>query len=124
MGFVVIHRAGIKRQDVIALLTLATTEESCNPIDDGQPVMLVSFLSKDDRKGLIKPNYIIEDCDSTGSTATALGLPAIFSITTPRPTTPVLMELVTKQAKAAFCQQVAGTVCTPGSCFLYDRHGM
>lgn len=79
---------------------------------------------KTKRKGSIKHNNIINDCNDTDPTATSPGLPAVCPTTTPgvEKTTPVVTELASEQVKDAFCLQVAGTVGTPRSCSSYVLH--
>lgn len=88
--------------------------------------MSVNSAAKDERKGCMKSTDVINDWDDTGSSATFPVLPTVCPIKIPREDTityPVT-EVKPKQAKDAFCLQVAGTVGTPDSCYSYDHYGM
>lgn len=112
----VVHRAGIKHQAADALSYLATTGEDWNSIDDALLVMAVSSPPKDETKGRIKANDVIEDCNNTGPNTTSLILSAVCLTTTPRvdTTTPTLTELLFERVRDAFFRQVAGKIGTPG----------
>lgn len=115
----VVHRSSIKHQVADRLSQLTKTVEDCSQVDDALSVISVSSLTNNERKGRIKLNNIIDDCDNTGATATSGRLHAVCPITTLRAETktPTLMELVTAKDKVALCRQMAGTVRAPGSCY-------
>lgn len=114
----VVHHARTMYQFGVALLRLLKTEEDCNSIDDTLPVMSVNSPKKDEYKGGIKPNHIIPDCNETGANATSPGLPTLWPTMTPRvdTTTPMVMELLTEQAKDPFWRPLPSPFGTPGSC--------
>lgn len=73
MEFDIVNCAGIKHQPPNELWQLPTFGENCNPIDSALPVMSVNALPKDGKKEPIKPNEVINGCDSTGATAPTRG---------------------------------------------------
>lgn len=103
--FDVVYRAGMRHRATNGLWRLRTAGAECNLIDDALPVMSVGYLPKDETEGQIKPDYVIENCDNTGATASSSGLLTICSITTPRAetTTSTLTEPVTEQPKDSLC---------------------